>query len=265
MLPGDRRMRGRRRPMDVHALLIRKLNLRCEMGDAACAAIQATPFVPADIATGDYLVRDGHRPAPYCSLLIEGLAIRHKITGGGNRQILAVETPGDFLDLQHLFLDTADHNVEALSPLRVAQVDRAALRSLTLDHPQIGEALWTEALIEASVTREWLANVGRREGRARIAHLLCELALRAEAVGITPEDLLTLPLTQEQIGDVTGLTAIHVNRMLKALVADGLIEQSGRHIRILDRVRLAETGDFNPRYLHLDQIVTGMAGADRAA
>lgn len=251
--------------MTVHALLIRKLNLRCELGSAACAAIEATPFVLAENEAGDYVVRDGHAPTSYCSLLIEGLAIRHKITGGGNRQILAIETPGDFLDLQHLFLDTADHSVEALTPLRVAQVDRAALRSLALDHRSIGEALWTEALIEASVTREWLANIGRREGRARIAHLLCELALRAEAVGISPENLLTLPLTQEQIGDVTGLTAIHVNRMLKALVGDGLIEQSGRHIRILDRKRLAETGDFNPRYLHLDQIVTGMATAGQAA
>lgn len=240
--------------MDVTALLMRKLNMRCELSSSACEALAATALTLTDVAAGTCLVRDGNEPAPVCSLLIEGLAIRYKITSGGNRQIVAVETPGDFLDLQHLFLKVADHSVEALTPLRVATIDRILLRTLALAHPEIGEALWVEALIEASIMREWLANVGRREGRMRIAHLLCELALREEAIGMARRDTLILPLTQEQIGDITGLTAIHVNRMLKALVADGLIEQSGRQILIRDRERLASAGDFNPRYLHLDQV-----------
>ncbi|MET0270812.1 MAG: Crp/Fnr family transcriptional regulator [Sphingomonas sp.] len=238
--------------MNVHALMIRKLNLRRKLGDSARDAIAATSLKVIDIEAGACLVLDGAPPAPHCCLLLDGLAIRYKMTGAHNRQIVAVETPGDFLDLQHLFLTIADHSVEALTPIQVAQIDRRTLRALALEHPAIGEALWTEALIEASITREWLANVGRRDGLARIAHLLCELALRAEAVGIAPDGTLILPLTQEQIGDITGMTAIHVNRMLKALVASGLIAQSGRQLRILDRPGLVRAGDFNPRYLHLD-------------
>lgn len=251
--------------MNVHALMIRKLSLRRRMESAARDAIAATSLAITDMEAGACLVEDGAAPARCCSLLIEGLAIRYKITGASSRQIVAVETPGDFLDLQHLFLRAADHSVEALTPIRVAQIDRAALRALALEHADIGEALWTEALIEASITREWLANVGRRDGRARIAHLLCELELRAEAVCMTDDDTLVLPLTQEQIGDVTGMTAIHVNRMMKALVAEGLIDQSGRQIRIVDRPGLVAAGGFNPRYLHLEDAAITDAGRSRTA
>lgn len=237
--------------MDVHALIAAKLGSYGPLPEAAQRALREIPFTVREVATGTQIVRDGGPPARECSLVLDGVAIRHKTTGDGGRQIVAVEIRGDFLDVAHLFLDVADHNVEALTPMRVANVDRLKLRVLALDHREIGRALWIQALVEASIAREWLTNLGRRDARTRIAHIISEMALRAESVGLSPPDTLNLPWTQEQLGDVTGLTPVHVNRMLRSLEHDGLIAREGRSITILDRAALHAAGDFAPLYLHL--------------
>ncbi|PCD04760.1 Crp/Fnr family transcriptional regulator [Sphingomonas spermidinifaciens] len=187
--------------------------------------------------------------------------MRSKTTATGGRQIVAIEIRGDFLDLAHLFLEIADHDVQALTALKVAAIDRQVLRTLALEHRDLGRALWTEALVEASIAREWLVNLGRRDAKTRIAHALSELALRSQAVGLSPPDMLTLPWTQEQLGDVTGLTPVHVNRMLRTLEEEGLIERSGRQVRIINRNGLWAAGDFEPRYLHLVEILQPVGAA----
>ena len=104
----------------------------------------------------------------------------------------------------------------------------------------------------ARIFREWIANVGRRDARTRIAHVLCEFALRLKLSGLGEQTGYQLPMTQEQLGDVTGLTSVHVNRTLKSLEADGLIERiSPRAITIGDWKKLADAGDFDSNYLHL--------------
>jgi CRP-like cAMP-binding protein len=105
-------------------------------------------------------------------------------------------------------------------------------------------------LVEASIFREWTLNVGRRDARTRIAHLLCEFAYRLAAQGMAPSLNFELPMTQEQLADATGLTAVHVNRVLKGLSADGLIERDRRVIRFTDWKRMRDVGDFNSNYLH---------------
>jgi CRP-like cAMP-binding protein len=108
-------------------------------------------------------------------------------------------------------------------------------------------------MVEASIYREWLLNNGRRDARARIAHLLCELVVRSDALGINLGGNYNLPMTQEQIGDAVGLTAVHVNRTLKSLSNDGLITLTGRGISFPDWDRLKDEAGFNSRYLHMSQ------------
>ena len=91
---------------------------------------------------------------------------------------------GEFLDLQNSFLGIADHNVQALTRCDIAAVPVTALRQLAYDRPKVGRAMWIDTMIEASVHREWVANVGRRDARTRITHLLCELAIRQRGAGI---------------------------------------------------------------------------------
>jgi CRP-like cAMP-binding protein len=196
-----------------------------------------------------YLVREGE-PATTCSLLVSGFAFRQKLVSDGARQIISIHIPGEFLDIQNSMLEIADHNVQALTRSSVALVQKGALTELIGNRPNIRRAIWLDSLIDSSVFREWVVNIGRRDARGRIAHLLCELAARLASSGVADGDMYDFPLTQEQVGDATGLTAVHTNRTLQALRKDGLISLSSSRLTILDWEGLAELGDFNERYLH---------------
>jgi CRP-like cAMP-binding protein len=109
-----------------------------------------------------------------------------------------------------------------------------------------------DTLVDGAISREWIMNVGRRDARARLAHLLCEFSLRLKVAGLGQQSLYELPMTQEQLGDATGLTPIHVNRTIKKLEQEGLIERSSaRSIQIGDWRKLADVGDFESAYLHM--------------
>ena len=107
-------------------------------------------------------------------------------------------------------------------------------------------------LAEASISSEWMLNIGRRNARTRIAHLFCELAARMDKPDIAPGQTYKLPMTQEQLGDAIGLTAVHINRMIKELKKEGLIVISKNTITIPNWDKLADVADFNSRYLHKD-------------
>jgi len=123
---------------------------------------------------------------------------------------------------------------------------------LTLARPRVGHAMWIDTLVDASIFREWITNVGRRDARTRIAHLLCEFSVRLRVAGLGADTHYELPMTQEQLADTTGLTSVHINRVMKALGQEGLISRPNpRSIRIGDWRALAEAGDFDTNYLHL--------------
>ncbi|MDB5694366.1 MAG: Crp/Fnr family transcriptional regulator [Alphaproteobacteria bacterium] len=231
--------------------LIRRLERRTRLADADRRALEALPHSIRSFPAGAHIVRDGDRPES-CCLLLTGFACRYKITGDGARQILSFHMAGEFIDLQNSLLGIADHSVQVFTETEAAVVPRHALRDLSLGRPAIGEALWIDTLIDASIFREWVVNVGRRDSRARVAHLLCELSLRMQAADLADGHRYELPMTQEQLADAVGLTPVHVNRVLKQLAEEGLISRDRRTITILDWGRIREAGDFNERYLHHD-------------
>jgi CRP-like cAMP-binding protein len=196
-----------------------------------------------------YLAREGEA-TKVCSLLVQGLAFRQKLVSDGARQIISFHIPGEFLDLQNCLLKIADHNVQALSRCTVAIVNKEAVVQLMGERPTVRRAIWYDSLVDSSIFREWVVNVGRRDARQRIAHLLCELAARLKAAGQDEMPIYDFPITQEQIADATGLTAVHTNRTLQTLRKSGLISLSASKLTILDWDALAEAGDFSERYLH---------------
>src|SRR5262245_49308045 len=204
-------------------------------------AVLDLPVRVRSLDAGTYLVREGSQPVQ-CSILLDGYAYRQKLTGDGSRQIMAVCIPGDAVDLQNMFLETADHSVQMLTRGTVADVQRSDLQQLIMTFPTIGAAIIQLTLIEASILREWVVNVGRRDARERVSHLLCEFAVRLESRGIRGDNGFELPMTQEQLADTTGLTPVHVNRVLKSLEADGLISRKRRHIQFPDWRALQEVG-----------------------
>ncbi|HEX8215651.1 MAG TPA: Crp/Fnr family transcriptional regulator [Allosphingosinicella sp.] len=198
-----------------------------------------------------YIAREREITTQSC-VLLSGYAIRHKIVVGGSRQIVAVHMKGDVVDLQNSFLGVADHSVQTLTESEVAFIPAEALKQLAFDRPSVGLAMWVDTLVDGSIFREWIANVGRRNAHARIAHLLCEFSLRLKVAGLGEATQYELPMTQEQLADCTGLTPVHVNRTLKTLEAENLIKRvSSRAITIGDWKKLADAGDFDSTYLHL--------------
>lgn len=231
--------------------LVSKLEYRVTLDAADREAILAMPNSPRSVEQHDYIVRERDR-AEFSCLMLRGFSVRHKIVGTGERQIVAIHMKGEMVDLQNSLLGVADHSVQMLTAGEVTLIPREEVRRVALERPNVGLAMWMDTLVDASIFREWIANVGRRDARTRIAHLLCEFALRLKLAGLGERTNYELPMTQEQLADSTGLTAVHVNRTIKSLEADELIERaSPRSIVIGNWKKLAEAGDFDSNYLHL--------------
>jgi CRP-like cAMP-binding protein len=198
------------------------------------------------------IVRVGDRPTRSC-LILSGFTCMYKVTGDGKRQIHNFHIAGDIPDLQSLHLKVLDNSLGTLTPCSVGFITHEALDKLCERHYRIAKALWRETLIDGAIFREWMTSIGQREAYSRIAHLLCEMVVRLRAVGLVNDCSCHWPMTQTEIGDALGITTVHVNRVLQAMRADGLIELKGERLNIPDWDRLMKAGDFEPTYLHLEQ------------
>jgi CRP-like cAMP-binding protein len=234
---------------DAHPL-IRKLESIAPVSAEELQSILALPMTVRDLKADQDIARDQDRPSQ-CCVILEGFACRYKILPGGKRQIFSFHVAGDIPDLQSLHVEIMDHSLGTVAPSKVGFIPHETMRAFIRAHPRIGDVFWRDTLIEAAVFREWMANVGRREAYQRIAHLLCELYVRLRAVGLANGGVYQLPVTQAEIGDAQGLSAVHVNRTLQALRADGLISTQNGKVVIEDWDRLQEAGEFDPTYLHL--------------
>lgn len=241
--------------MDLSHLLermARKFARRAPLDESDRQALLALPFKRYSVEAGRYLIREGDLTRE-SMLLLSGFAFRHKMTADGERQIVSIHIPGDFVDLEGALLKVSDHSVQALTRAEVATIVREHIIALLDSHPRVGRAMWIDTLVDGSIYREWVMNVGRRPARERIGHLLCEFARRLAVAGLGDTSGYDFPMTQEQLADATGLTSVHVNRTLKALEAEGLIVRNKRFIKIPDWERLRDVSGFNELYLHLDQ------------
>jgi CRP-like cAMP-binding protein len=239
--------------------MARKLVYRSVLSAADRAALLGLPHVIKKLESQHFIVREHDRTTHSC-LMLSGFSVRHKIVAGGSRQILAIHMRGEMVDLQNSLLGKADHSVQMLTRGEIAMIPREAIVRLAYERPAVGKALWIDTLVEGSISREWTANVGRRDARMRIAHLLCEFGLRLKHAGLAEETGYELPMTQDQLADATALTPVHVNRTLKALQAEGLIDRSSpRTISIGDWKQLAAVGDFDTGYLHMGKDIDEIA------
>ena len=236
---------------DVHPLtaLVRRWSKHTDLSPEDRGALLSLPYTLKRYGKEAYMVREGERTNE-CSLLLRGFAFRQKLLRNGSRQIISIHIPTEFVDLQNGLLGVADHNVQSLDGSEAAIIPRGPLLDTAAKSPAIRTAMWIDTLLDASIFREWVVNVGRRDSRARIAHLLCELVFRLDKIGDGRDGIFDFPLTQEQIADATGLTAVHTNRTLQSLRKDGLIQLSAKSLSVLDWDRLSEVADFDELYLH---------------
>lgn len=191
----------------------------------------------------------------FVHFVLEGWGCRYRQMPDGRRQMLSLLLPGDLFDAHVEVLGRTDHAVGAITAMTLAEVVPEALGTLGHVHPAIARALWWNEHVAAGTQREWIASLGRRSARERIALLFCEVYFRLRLVGRCDQRICEFPLTQADLAEATGLTPVHVNRMVQDLRRDRLIEWSGRTLTILDLDQLCRMASFAPGYLHLDRTV----------
>jgi CRP-like cAMP-binding protein len=196
------------------------------------------------------IVADGEWPVEL-SLITEGFVCRYKLLSGGQRQIMAFLIPGDICDLRALLTGKMDHAVAALDGCRVATVSRQKIFDAIKENPRIELALWRDTMLDAALYRQWLINLGRRTAEQRIAHLLCEIWTRLQAIGRAQDAAYELPITQSDLADAVGFSLVHVNKSLRSLREDGLITFRDNEVRVHDWDRLRSVAGFDPAYLQL--------------
>ncbi|WP_425986896.1 Crp/Fnr family transcriptional regulator [Brevundimonas sp. TWP1-2-1b1] len=230
--------------------LVEKLSLRDRISPEEIEALQKALEPPKTVAAGSDIVREHSRPL-HSTLLISGFSARYSTLEDGARQITEINVAGDFIDLHSLLMKQMDHGVVALTECVIAEAPHSGLIDITERHPHLTRLLWLDTIIDAAIHRQWLVAMGRRSGLGHIAHLVCELYLRLQAVGQTGDMTFDLPLTQATLGDALGLSTVHVSRLISELRGEGVINWSGGRIDILDWRRLAEIAEFDPTYLRL--------------
>lgn len=227
-----------------------KLVSRSNLDSDEQRAILALPASPSQIQTNHDFVRLGER-VHHASFVVAGLVGRFGQNRDGNRQITAVHIPTDMVDLHSVVAPDACSALQALSVTTILRVPHEALRDAARRYPAIAEAFWRECVVDSAVLAEWVVNVGRRDARSRLAHLLCEVACRVRGAVATERFDFRFPATQAHLADMTGLTPVHVNRSLRLLRNEGVVELRGGAVHVLDWRRLVEIGDFDSAYLRL--------------
>lgn len=229
---------------------VTKLSELAEMTPRDIAALEAATARSRKYLPRQDLIREGDPPGPVF-VVLEGWACRYKILPSGTRQIIAFLMPGDACDLHIAMLAEMDHGIQAISPAKVATIARAEMEALMADHPNVARAMYTAQLIDEGIMRAWIVSMGRRSSIERVAHLMCELYLRARNIGLTGEGVpFALPLSQLILADALGMTAVHINRVLKQLRLSGAMALSRGSLDILDPTKLVQIAGFDENYLH---------------
>jgi CRP-like cAMP-binding protein len=229
---------------------LRKLDVRDRMSAEERDLIDALPNRTMLLQKNEELVRQGSRPRESC-LVLEGYAARLHTLENGKQQISGIYVPGDFVDLHSLLLKVMDHSVIAFGPCRVAYVPHKSLHAITDRAPHLTRLLWLSTLIDAAILRTWVVSSGRRTSLQRFAHFLCELYTRLDVVGLVQNHTFHFPASQADVGDILGLSTVHVNRTLQELRATGCVAWTRDAITISDFDRLSRIGDFDSLYLNL--------------
>lgn len=198
------------------------------------------------------LIRREHDRAQELYVVNSGWVLSFVLLDDGSRQILRLHLPGDMVGLSCAAFNEATESLVALTDVKLRPVEKAALKRLFVEHPRLGALLFMIAQAEKVSLSDRLASLGRTSAKARVAALILDTVARLRVMKADLGDSFAFPLTQEEIGDATGLTAVHVNRMIRALVEEGLIARHTNQLTILNEERLIEVANYINRYAALD-------------
>ena len=226
--------------------------LRQTLSEEERAAIEALPEEIATYSSSTRIVEAGS-VCGRSTLLVEGFIIRglERIDGGGEkRSALSVHVPGDFVDLHCFALKRLDHNVDTIGPAKLAYVPHEKLSEVLRERPHLARLLWSSTLLDAAMHRQWIMKLEQLTTPRRIAHIFAELWKRLEMVGLSDGDGFDTPLTQADLADMSGATAVHANRALRELREKGIAQFHRGRVTVQDRSALEGYADFAADYLY---------------
>ena len=236
---------------DPVACLVRKLRVRDTVTDAEADILRNAVARVEDIPANRTLVVPEQK-LDHSMLIISGFVGRYKDLSNGQRQITDIHLSGDFTDLHGFVLKRLEHHIGTLTPIRMAFVPHDRLTRISEEQPHLLRMLWLSTLIDAAIQRERMLSVGRRSAVARVAHLMCELYTRLSLVNEVDGLSFSFPVTQMDIADATGLTSVHVNRMLRDIRDRGLMTFRNGMVEIHELEGLERLADFDRSYLFLE-------------
>jgi len=203
---------------------------------------------PRHALKGECLIEEGAELSPLL-ILCSGMAQKVRTFPDGIQQIVAVFVEGDALNAGEIVFRQSRNAVYALTAAIYLSISLRPLNDLIVRRPEIARALWWETAAHAAIQQEWMIWLGKRTAQVRLAHFLCELSHRLQIAGRDPGGSIEFPLTQNDLGDVLGLSTVHVNRSLQVLRSQGLIDLSRGELTILDKTGLYAIAEFDPQYL----------------
>lgn len=220
-----------------------------DLSDSAIAILSEVTSKPRKFGAKLDLIREGDRPGPVF-VILEGWACRYKILPSGTRQVLAYLMPGDSCDLHVGLLAEMDHSIQTVTPALVATISRIDMDVILENHRCVANAIYVAQLVDEGTMRAWITSMGRRTSVERVAHLMCELYLRARNIGLIAEESLALPLSQLMLADSLGMTQVHLNRVLKKLRLSGAMTLKRGSLEIVKPGKLVQIAGFDENYLH---------------
>jgi CRP-like cAMP-binding protein len=228
--------------------LVRKLRAFVALTQADLSSLDRLHKRRRTFETGRDLVQQGESgQAAY--VLSSGWACSYKLMADGQRQIVDFQIPGDFLGLRSVLLRVSDHSIVPINDIEVTEIRAADLLEAFAQTPRLAAAvLWAASRDEAMVV-EHLVDLGRRNAAERMAHFLLELGARLALVGLGSKAGYACPLTQYHLADALGLSAVHVNRILRQLREAGMVTFRDGFVAFEDHDRLADFAQFDPTYL----------------
>ena len=231
--------------------LTRKLSAFVALSDTDLETLARFHRRRRSFLAGHELIHEGQK-AQSAFILAEGWACSYKMLPDGERQIVDFQVPGDFLGLRSILFRTTDHSVQAVTRIEASEVLASDILDGFANAPRFATAvLWAASRDEAMVV-EHLVNLGRRSAEERMAHFLLELGTRLQLVGIGDKTGFSCPLTQYHLADALGLSAVHVNRVLRHLREEGLVTFQKGRVSFDDFSRLVKLAGFDADYLDQD-------------
>jgi CRP-like cAMP-binding protein len=237
--------------------LIRKLENYVHLSDIEKRSLMQADVQVRDIEARVDIIRE-HQEVEGATLVLEGFACRYKLLPDGRRQMLGYMLPGDMCDPRIFLLHQMDHSIATISRAKIAIWPRKSVLGLTSLYPRITRAFWWCALVDEGTAREWLVSLGQRTALERLAHLICELYYRLKAIDMVSSHGFDFPVTQAELGDTLGLSAVHVNRTLQDMRRERLVRLAGRRLTVLNLEALSTIAMFNPDYLQLNARMRNM-------